>query len=365
MPASINDLSDSLMKEATLRTATRQEKISHNLSLIKKGRGHEAESQERLDKYEERQASLVEDGEWLAKTPLVEDVSKPLPEKSEPTSIDEDLGLERLIGSTNDLLSIEFLEAGLLAARSVGRITGFTLGTGFHVGNGIILTNNHVFSDPTLADTFTFELNVEENKFPPPKAEFVFNFTPERFFFTDKELDFTLVAVEGDVPLEKFGWHVLQKEEGKIRIGDPVNIIQHPSGGNKQITVHNSHFVDIENDSEVDPFCWYTGDTLKGSSGAPVFNSRWEVVALHHKAVPKTNKNSVIVDKDGRAMSEERIKENPDDVAWLANEGIRISRLVQRLENTTFDNAEHTSIRDELLTLWSRRGAHARGLKAS
>jgi V8-like Glu-specific endopeptidase len=27
----------------------------------------------------------------------------------------------------------------------------------------------------------------------------------------------------------------------------------------------------------------YLTDTLKGSSGSPVFNSNWEVVALHHR----------------------------------------------------------------------------------
>ena len=34
---------------------------------------------------------------------------------------DEELGLERKIGNTNDILSVEFFEAGLLAAKSVGR----------------------------------------------------------------------------------------------------------------------------------------------------------------------------------------------------------------------------------------------------
>lgn len=366
MPALIDNLDDLLLKEAAQRASNRQQQITKNLSLIKKGRGHEAESKERLDKYEQRQKSLAAEGELLAKA-LIENANAS-PTIAEEGKLDtQEFGLERLVGTSNDLLSIEFLEAGLLAARSVGRIIGFgtEFGTGFHVGHGILLTNHHIFHEPASAAEFTFELNVEANKYPPAKEEFGFDFNPDRFFLTDKKLDFTLVALDGHEPIERFGWHVLIKDEGKIRIGDPVNIIQHAGGGNKQIVVHNSYFVDLENGSDVDPFCWYSGDTFKGSSGSPVFNNRWEVIALHHKAVPKTNKNGEIVDVNGHRMSEKRLKEKPEEVAWYANEGVRTSRLVKFIEEATFDKVEHTEIRDSLLALWSGRRAHERGLKAT
>jgi endonuclease G len=192
---------------------------------------------------------------------------------------------------------------------------------------------------------------------------------PDRFFLTSKEHDFTLVAVTDPVgdnpPIDSFGWHVLLEVQGKIRIGDPVNIIQHPNGDEKAIVVHNSHLLHLENGTNSEQFCWYSGDTNWGSSGAPVFNNRWEVVALHHKAVPKTDQNGGIVDRNGRVMSEKRIKENPEDIAWVANEGIRASRLVQAIRDASFSDTSQEKIRDDLIALWSAPAAHKRALKAA
>jgi endonuclease G len=73
---------------------------------------------------------------------------------------------------------------------------------------------------------------------------------------------------------------------------------------------------------------WYQTDTVAGSSGSPVFNGRWEVVALHHSGVPATDRQGRWLTIDGKVfeqgMDENRIK-------WLANEGIRISRIVEHL----------------------------------
>ncbi len=181
-------------------------------------------------------------------------------------------------------------------------------------------------------------------------------------------MDFTLVAVRDDgnnPPLDKFGWHVLLNVQGKIRIGDPVNIIQHPNGNNKAIVVHNSNLLHLENGTDIDKYCYYSGDTEEGSSGSPVFNNRWEIVALHHKAVPKTDRNGNIVDKNGRAMSEKRYKDNPEEISYEANEGIRVSRLVQAIKDSAITNSSQKIIRDNLIKLWSEPAAHKRGLKAA
>ena len=62
-----------------------------------------------------------------------------------------------------------------------------------------------------------------------------------------------------------------------ISKNDFVNIIQHPGGEFKQISIYHN-IVTNTNDRVVQ----YLTDTLKGSSGSPVFNSDWDVIALHH-----------------------------------------------------------------------------------
>ncbi len=54
-------------------------------------------------------------------------------------------------------------------------------------------------------------------------------------------------------------------------------IIQHPNGEPKQLVLRNNELVDTPNQ-----FVAYVADTSPGSSGSPVYNDQWEVVALHH-----------------------------------------------------------------------------------
>ncbi len=56
-----------------------------------------------------------------------------------------------------------------------------------------------------------------------------------------------------------------------------VNIIQHPGGGPKKISLQNN-FVAYADRSVIQ---YYTS-TEPGSSGSPVFNDDFEVVAIHH-----------------------------------------------------------------------------------
>lgn len=373
MALMLEELDDGLMKEAAFRTSKRIEEINRTIHLISSGRGIEAESQSRLDEFSSRQKSLLLNDEidfsyhkeQVAPKILINNVDASQDKSTKKIGI----GLERKIGPDNDILSIEFLEAGLLASKSVGRINGYgtSFGTGFIVGHQVLMTNHHVLSDPKTAENFTFELNVEESKLGKSHKIYEYQLNPERFFLTNKKLDFTLVAIIDDPikELDNFGWHALLRVQGKIRKGDTVNIIQHPEGNNKKIVVHNSYFLHLENDTDLDQFCWYSGDTEEGSSGAPVFNNRWEIVALHHKAVPKTNRKGEIVDKNGHAMSEKRVKDKPEDIAWIANEGIRASRLVKAIEDATISNPTQEKIRNNLIELWNEPGAHMRGLRVA
>jgi hypothetical protein len=58
-----------------------------------------------------------------------------------------------------------------------------------------------------------------------------------------------------------------------------VNIIQHPRGEHKQVAFRNN-LVSAADDSTLR----YFTDTDQGSSGSPVCDDRWRVVALHRGA---------------------------------------------------------------------------------
>jgi V8-like Glu-specific endopeptidase len=255
-------------------------------------------------------------------------------------------GLERVL-DTNDLMGLRFFEQGLQVARAVGRVhiaggsgdsEGF--GTGFLVAPRLLLTNHHVLADAEQARHSKVEFNYQEAASGELQATQCFALAPQEFFLTDQELDYSLVAVVDDGGLDAYGWLPLIEDSGKLLVGETVNIIQHPNGEPKQLAIRNNQVVD-----ELELFIHYSTDTDPGSSGSPVFNDQWEVVALHHSGVPKRNEQEQVVTSDGRLwqewMGEQRI-------AWEANEGVRVSRLVRHIRNQPLP-AAHEDLRQTLL----------------
>ncbi|MFF5468199.1 endonuclease [Streptomyces achromogenes] len=257
------------------------------------------------------------------------------------------LGLERLMGR-NDLTGVAFLEGGYLAARSIGRVRvrtpeGGHYGTGFLVSPSLLLTNNHVLRGLEEAGHAVVEFNFQAGVDGRPLIPVAFRIDPHGFFATDRELDFTVVAVaernEEGARLADFGWLPLDGAQGKAIVGEFVNIIQHPNGEPKQLALRENQIVDL-----LDLFVHYVTDTAPGSSGSPVFNDQWEVVALHHSAVPETGADGRPLATDGTpwrpGMGEHRL-------AWKANEGVRVSRVLRALSRLTL-TGNAARLRDEL-----------------
>lgn len=155
------------------------------------------------------------------------------------------------IGRTRDLMSIEFFELGLLAAECVGRVVtmGQANGTGFLVAPGLIMTNEHVLSSVDEAAASEIELNFEVNRIGTPKRVQALRLLPQRFFLASKELDFALVAAEAEptagAQLNSFKFLPLIGEEGKARIGEALNIIQHPDGRAEEVVIRNNQLLDL------------------------------------------------------------------------------------------------------------------------
>ncbi len=245
------------------------------------------------------------------------------------------VGLERIMGR-NEMIGATYLELGAARAKTVGRILikssptrrrGF--GTGFLVAPGLLMTNNHVLKAAEAAKFSQLELGYQEGPDGKLQVPATFNFDSESLFVTDQALDFSLVAVDqrsvdGEHQLSEFGWCPLSGEEGEILTGEYVNIIQHPNGEPKQLAARENQVTGFAERV----FLHYQTDTAPGSSGSPVFNDQWVVVALHHSGVPNRNDEGQILSIDGqvwhRQMGEHRID-------WLANEGIRIGAILDFL----------------------------------
>lgn len=261
----------------------------------------------------------------------------------------EDIALERVLG-TNDLIGIGYLEAGLRVAGRVGRVVIRTAagglagyGTGSMVGPRLLLTNNHVLRSAQAAAVSLIEFNFQDLPGGGRSTPIVFALDPDAFFLTSVPLDYTLVAVREQAltgeSLRTQGWSPLIEEEGKVLIGEALNIIQHPNGEPKQVALRENRLIDL-----LENHLHYHTDTAPGSSGSPVYNDQWEVVGLHHSGVPRRDAASNVLAKDGVIwqpwMGEQRID-------WIANEGVRISRIVRDIKARPLDGLAR-QLRDEM-----------------
>ncbi len=249
-----------------------------------------------------------------------------------------DAVLERVINETRDFQFIEFLEMAIWVAKSVGRVVTrlkdgrMSYGTGFMVSPDLLITNHHVFPSLDMASRSTIEFNFQRDRFGDPLPVKAFQLDPARFFLNDKQLDYALVAVKQDAneTLNQFGWCPLIKDPGKIIPTENINIIQHPLGEVKQIVIRENRLIDTFQGE--DDFLHYEADTEPGSSGSPVFNDQWEVVALHHSGVPKRNPSGEWLDVKGDVWKK---GDNPSRIDWIANEGIRVSKIVESVSKAS------------------------------
>jgi endonuclease G, mitochondrial len=251
---------------------------------------------------------------------------------------------ERYIGN-NELLPINYLLTGYLQSRSVGLIRYFdrregkgAVATGFLVSESLLMTNHHVFPVDTLAAfqnfatnptvEFNFEYDIDGNR----PAPVVFALDPQQFLLTSKPLDMALIAVR---PLDNSGTHALRSQGylvlngnlGKAGVGDFASIIQHPEGHEKQIAIRKNEIISIDDPQTI----LYASDTAQGSSGAPVFNDQWQVIALHSAGVPRKNTSGEYLDKDNEVIEPVNGYIDEDRIVWESNRGTRVSAMMAHL----------------------------------
>lgn len=261
---------------------------------------------------------------------------------------------ERRIGATLDFVDLPPDEQALKAGRPVVRLVtlagpgliaeGFA--TGFLVAPDLLITNHHVFRTSDEAKGVGAQFLYERT--PSGLREGVtFELDPDRFFVNDRRLDYAVVAVKptalDGAPLSDFRYLPLIAATGKIRKGDPVNIIQHPEGHPKQYATVNNRLLDLRDDG----FLLYETDTLEGSSGSPLFNGYWEAIGLHHCGVPRIENGRLVTRGGGNVPLDAEVADG--DLIWIANEGVRVSALVASLAEQRPGGAEQQRLLEALI----------------
>ncbi len=280
--------------------------------------------------------------EALAKIENKSIKSIPITNNNSPTAATVNKIIEEKVIQQNDMLTFSFLEAGVKAGSGVARLrvvkyqnnlpvqgAGGNVtfsGTGWLLTKELLITNHHVINaredaeaDASDADirlqgantSVDFDFN-SDNMVPVT----VYSKSLEAF---NEELDFAILRLK--VPLDRVPSARFPQEILVAADSIPVNIIQHPFGHSKKVALRNNHIF-----KTAYPKVFYFTDTEKGSSGSPVFDDSWKIIALHRAS-------QLVEDVSYQGKS----------TGWV-NEGIQLKAIFEWLK------AEHALLYAEITT---------------
>ncbi|MEB3281251.1 MAG: family 10 glycosylhydrolase [Lyngbya sp.] len=274
------------------------------------------------------------------------------------------------------------------------------IATGFLVGRRHLLTNYHVFYEtickgekesrqehlleeiPLLNGKYVAEFGYEQDYLQREVEPL--RYSLNKVLLYSKELDYALVEI-GKEPLGRlglqagdwFGWLQLSQDPNTISPpwseeikkafesqakarqvqdqrnqeapitydiknlekrsvqGEPVVIIQHPQGKRKQVVVSSNRTIKLYKN-----YLYYEADIDFGSSGSPVFNQQWQLVALH---------NMAILEREDSGDS------NDGETNVIAEQGVRICRIVEDIHEKVTELLENPADNKKklyVLELW-------------
>jgi len=193
----------------------------------------------------------------------------------------EDL-LERIWHEDIPFLDAVFLEKGSRAAQSVCRVESMFSGTGFLIGPNLILTNHHVVPSESLAKATTVRFGYRIDAAGQLQPGETYSIASILRQSPRTELDYAVLQLS-DSPGEKVGLGFLKFSGNTVEVNSRLYIIQHPRGAPQKVVLQGNKVTYVADDGRR---VQYLTNTEKGSSGSPVFNEQWEVVALHHSGGP-------------------------------------------------------------------------------
>jgi endonuclease G, mitochondrial len=234
----------------------------------------------------------------------------PPPPQAPILSAIESESLELTIGDEDQTVEVGYLSLGLQAARSVARLlvprffggtqqvqAGLPVlgkGTGWLVGPGLLLTNYHVIEARKLQAGETPAVPTDfEKQGLKATAEFDYHhkdalrevWTVQSVVASDRDLDFALLRLlppngaMARAPLLLRDAAFIRPRNPRLR--ERVNVLQHPEGDPLRLGFRDNFVLE-----GTDGHLSYLTDTKSGSSGSPVLDDRWGVVALHRGSRP-------------------------------------------------------------------------------
>jgi V8-like Glu-specific endopeptidase len=210
------------------------------------------------------------------------------------TEEDANKNFEKIV-EYNNLKPVAFLEQGIAVSKSVAHITlrDGGLATGFLIAPDVLITNRHVFIDKNHAHGAKIRFNYQTDLYGNFLPSDEYDCDPDSLFKNNEYLDYAVVRIKGEAGMK---WGFLKIKPTAVKVDDKVNIIQHAAGGPKQIAMNDNEVQYVD-----ETFVQYITDTLPGSSGSPVFNDDWQVVALHHSGgnIPEPSTNSIHFRNEG------------------------------------------------------------------
>ncbi len=246
------------------------------------------------------------------------EIKKITSKRSTLYTTDSEEALEKIQGPKNTLVPTSWLHKAIQVSKSVCQVirSDGKKGTGWLLNDGWMMTNAHVLPNIKHVESSKILLDFEEDLFGAPRKTSEFFLESAGALFSPiTKFDYAYVRIKDSPANPISNWGTLELDLfSDPQLGDFVNIIQHPLGEAKQIALTRNSIVAIDN-SKV----FYKTDTEKGSSGSPVFNQEWKVIALHHAGKTEEEGGMTINKETGEKMA--------------ANEGILIKNVMEDIKS--------------------------------